>query len=81
MNWIVPSVLFLLTNVLGFTMPAECGEKITLQTTNLLSVTVFLGMVADITPPTSDSVPIIAAFFFYCNGDSWLFNYFYFTYN
>lgn len=63
MNWIVPSVLFLLTNVLGFTMPAECGEKITLQTTNLLSVTVFLGMVADITPPTSDSVPIIAAFF------------------
>uniref|UniRef100_A0A1I8BSG2 Neur_chan_LBD domain-containing protein n=1 Tax=Meloidogyne hapla TaxID=6305 RepID=A0A1I8BSG2_MELHA len=63
MNWIVPSVLFLLSNVLGFTMPAECGEKITLQTTNLLSVTVFLGMVADITPPTSDSVPIIAAFF------------------
>ncbi|KAF7639105.1 hypothetical protein Mgra_00001338 [Meloidogyne graminicola] len=58
MNWIVPSVLFLLSNVLGFTMPAECGEKITLQTTNLLSVTV-----ADITPPTSDSVPIIAAFF------------------
>ncbi|CAK5074859.1 unnamed protein product [Meloidogyne enterolobii] len=49
MNWIVPSVLFLLTNVL--------------ETTNLLSVTVFLGMVADITPPTSDSVPIIAAFF------------------
>uniref|UniRef100_A0A914I8V5 Uncharacterized protein n=1 Tax=Globodera rostochiensis TaxID=31243 RepID=A0A914I8V5_GLORO len=63
MNWIVPSVLFLLSNVLGFTMPAECGEKITLQTTNLLSVTVFLGMVADITPPTSTSVPIIAAFF------------------
>lgn len=31
MNWIVPSVLFLLSNVLGFTMPAECGEKITLR--------------------------------------------------
>ncbi|KAI1719732.1 neurotransmitter-gated ion-channel ligand binding domain-containing protein [Ditylenchus destructor] len=63
MNWIIPSILFLLSNVLGFTMPSECGEKITLQTTNLLSVTVFLGMVADVTPPTSKSVPIIAAFF------------------
>ncbi|KAH7705025.1 Protein EAT-2 [Aphelenchoides avenae] len=58
-NWIIPSILFLFSNVLGFSLPAECGEKITLQTTNLLSVTVFLGMVADVTPPTSTSVPVI----------------------
>ncbi|KAK6044638.1 Neurotransmitter-gated ion-channel transmembrane region [Cooperia oncophora] len=44
-------------------MPPECGEKITLQITNLLSVTVFLGMVSEITPPTSESIPIIAVFF------------------
>uniref|UniRef100_A0A7E4V0M4 Neur_chan_LBD domain-containing protein n=1 Tax=Panagrellus redivivus TaxID=6233 RepID=A0A7E4V0M4_PANRE len=63
MNWIIPSILISLSNVLGFTLSPECGEKITLQITNLLSVTVFLGMVADITPPTSESVPVIAAFF------------------
>ncbi|CAD5235727.1 unnamed protein product [Bursaphelenchus xylophilus] len=62
-NWIIPSILFLLSNILGFSLPAECGEKITLQTTNLLSVTVFLGMVAEVTPPTSTSVPLIGAFF------------------
>ncbi|TMS32250.1 hypothetical protein L596_000117 [Steinernema carpocapsae] len=63
LNWIVPSMLISLCNVLGFNLPPESGEKITLQITNLLSVTVFLGMVADVTPPTSESVPIIAAFF------------------
>ncbi|KAE9551715.1 hypothetical protein FO519_005079 [Halicephalobus sp. NKZ332] len=63
MNWIIPSVLISLSNILGFTLPPECGEKITLQITNLLSVTVFLGMVSDVTPPTSESVPVIAAFF------------------
>uniref|UniRef100_A0A1I8AVN7 Neur_chan_LBD domain-containing protein n=1 Tax=Steinernema glaseri TaxID=37863 RepID=A0A1I8AVN7_9BILA len=63
LNWIVPSMLISLSNVLGFNLPPESGEKITLQITNLLSVTVFLGMVADVTPPTSESVPVIAAFF------------------
>ncbi|KAI6171111.1 Neuronal acetylcholine receptor subunit eat-2 [Aphelenchoides bicaudatus] len=56
-NWIMPSILFLFCNVLGFSLPAEC------ETTNLLSVTVFLGMVAEVTPPTSMSVPFIGAFF------------------
>ncbi|KAK6024266.1 Neurotransmitter-gated ion-channel transmembrane region, partial [Ostertagia ostertagi] len=63
LNWIIPSILISISNVLGFTMPPECGEKITLQITNLLSVTVFLGMVSEITPPTSESIPIIAVFF------------------
>ncbi|GMT16552.1 hypothetical protein PFISCL1PPCAC_7849, partial [Pristionchus fissidentatus] len=63
LNWIVPSMLITLTNVLGYTLPPECGEKITLQITNLLSVTVFLGMVSEITPPTSESIPVIALFF------------------
>jgi hypothetical protein len=28
---IIPSILFLFGNVLGFSLPAECGEKITLR--------------------------------------------------
>lgn len=31
------------------------------EITNLLSVTVFLGMVSEITPPTSESIPIIGS--------------------
>ncbi|CAB54450.1 Neuronal acetylcholine receptor subunit eat-2 [Caenorhabditis elegans] len=63
LNWIVPSILISLSNILGFTMPPECGEKITLQITNFLSVMVFLAMVSEVAPPTSESIPIIAAFF------------------
>uniref|UniRef100_A0A0K0F618 Neuronal acetylcholine receptor subunit eat-2 (inferred by orthology to a C. elegans protein) n=1 Tax=Strongyloides venezuelensis TaxID=75913 RepID=A0A0K0F618_STRVS len=62
-NWIIPSSIISITNVLGFTLPSECGEKITLQITNLLSVLVFLGMVSDVTPVTSETIPIIALFF------------------
>uniref|UniRef100_A0A0K0DZ20 Neurotransmitter-gated ion-channel ligand-binding domain-containing protein n=1 Tax=Strongyloides stercoralis TaxID=6248 RepID=A0A0K0DZ20_STRER len=62
-NWIIPSSIISITNVLGFTLPSECGEKITLQITNLLSVLVFLGMVSDVTPVTSETIPIIVLFF------------------
>lgn len=34
-NWIIPSILFLLSNILGFSLPAECGEKITLRKKNI----------------------------------------------
>ncbi|CAJ0580936.1 unnamed protein product, partial [Mesorhabditis spiculigera] len=63
LNWIIPSLLISLSNVLGFALPPECGEKITVQITNLLSVLVFLGMVSNVTPPTSESIPVIVAFF------------------
>ncbi|CAJ0921260.1 unnamed protein product, partial [Mesorhabditis belari] len=63
LNWVVPSVLISLSNVLGFTLPTECGEKLTLQITNLLAVLVFLGMVSEIIPPSSESIPVVVAFF------------------
>ncbi|UMM19465.1 hypothetical protein L5515_015052 [Caenorhabditis briggsae] len=63
LNWIIPSILISLSNILGFTMPVECGEKVTLQITNFLSIMVFLAMVSEVAPPTSESIPIIAAFF------------------
>ncbi|VDM28755.1 unnamed protein product [Toxocara canis] len=31
LNWIIPSVIISLSNLLGFTLPSECGEKITLR--------------------------------------------------
>ena len=39
--------------VFGFTTPAECGEKLTLEITILMSLTFYLQMVSDMQPPTS----------------------------
>ncbi|WKY15062.1 hypothetical protein Q1695_000516 [Nippostrongylus brasiliensis] len=66
LNLIVPSLLISLMTVLGFTLPPDAGEKITLEITILLSVCFFLSMVADMTPPTSEAVPLIGAFFSCC---------------
>lgn len=45
--------------LLGFTLPPESGEKLTLGVTILLSMSVFMLQLQDILPPTSDSVSII----------------------
>ncbi|PIC21300.1 hypothetical protein B9Z55_026188 [Caenorhabditis nigoni] len=66
LNLIIPSFLISLMTVLGFTLPPDAGEKITLEITILLSVCFFLSMVADMTPPTSEAVPLIGAFFSCC---------------
>ncbi|PAV57656.1 hypothetical protein WR25_23297 [Diploscapter pachys] len=65
-NLIIPSFLISLMTVLGFTLPPDAGEKITLEITILLSVCLFLSMVAEMTPPTSEAVPLIGAFFSCC---------------
>ena len=43
----------------GFYMPSDSGEKVTMGITTLLSMTVFLMLVADSMPPTSDVLPLI----------------------
>ncbi|VDN06880.1 unnamed protein product [Thelazia callipaeda] len=58
-NLIIPSLLISLMTVLGFTLPPDAGEKVTLEITILLSVVFFLSMVAEMTPPTSEAVPLI----------------------
>lgn len=45
--------------VLGFTLPPDSGEKLSLGVTILLSLTVFLNMVAETMPATSDAVPLL----------------------
>ncbi|XP_025424401.1 neuronal acetylcholine receptor subunit alpha-7-like isoform X2 [Sipha flava] len=58
-NLIVPCVLIASMAVLGFTLPPDCGEKLSLGVTILLSLTVFLNMVAETMPATSDAVPLL----------------------
>ena len=42
----------------GFTTPPDCGEKLTLGITIMMSLTFYMQMVSNMTPPTSDT-PII----------------------
>ncbi|WKX96514.1 hypothetical protein Q1695_012725 [Nippostrongylus brasiliensis] len=65
-NLIIPSLVISMMTVLGFTLPPDACEKVTLETTVLLSVIFFLQMVSSMSPPQSKSVPILAAFFSCC---------------
>ncbi|XP_023332222.1 neuronal acetylcholine receptor subunit alpha-7 isoform X6 [Eurytemora carolleeae] len=62
-NLIVPCVLISSMALLGFTLPPDSGEKLTLGVTILLSLTVFMSMVSEIMPNTSDAVPLIGTYF------------------
>merc|ERR1719340_86842 len=61
-NLIVPCLLIASMAVLGFTLPPDSGEKLSLGVTILLSLTIFLNTVSAIIPITSDS-PLIGTYF------------------
>ncbi|KAG7221755.1 hypothetical protein INR49_029138 [Caranx melampygus] len=63
LNLLIPCVLISTLALLVFLLPADAGEKISLGITVLLSLTVFMLLVAEIMPATSDSVPLIAQYF------------------
>lgn len=58
-NMVMPCVLITMVALLGFYMPNDSGEKISMGITTLLSMTVFLMIVAEQMPPTSDLLPLI----------------------
>uniref|UniRef100_A0AC34QLB3 Uncharacterized protein n=1 Tax=Panagrolaimus sp. JU765 TaxID=591449 RepID=A0AC34QLB3_9BILA len=65
-NLIMPCILTTTMSLLTFTLPPEAGEKITLQITVLLSICFFLGILAEMSPPTSEAVPLLGIFFSCC---------------
>ncbi|CAL1674416.1 unnamed protein product [Lasius platythorax] len=62
-NLIVPCVLISSMALLGFTLPPDSGEKLTLGVTILLSLTVFLNLVAETLPQVSDAIPLLGSYF------------------
>ena len=58
-NMILPCFLITLVALLGFYIPNDSGEKVSMGITTLLSMTVFLMLVAENMPPTSDVLPLI----------------------
>ncbi|PIK42109.1 putative neuronal acetylcholine receptor subunit alpha-10 [Apostichopus japonicus] len=63
MNLMLPCILLSAMILLGFCLPPDAGERITLTITVLLSLTVFQVLVAETLPPTSDVVPYISQYY------------------
>lgn len=62
-NMILPCILITLVALLGFYIPSDSGEKVTMGITTLLSMTVFMMLVAENMPPTSDVLPLIGIYY------------------
>lgn len=59
LNIIFPCVWLNILSLLAFCLPPDAGEKITLGITVLLSYSVFMLLIAENMPPTSEFVPLI----------------------
>ena len=58
----VPSILVSLISVIGFLLPIESGEKVSLQLTALLSYSLVFLVVVDIIPPIGGNFPVKGTF-------------------
>ncbi|XP_048577598.1 neuronal acetylcholine receptor subunit alpha-10-like isoform X2 [Nematostella vectensis] len=63
-NMIAPCFLITALTLLSFYLPSESGERLTLVITNLLALTVFMLLVAEMIPPTSETVPLVLIYFY-----------------
>lgn len=63
-NMVFPCVLITLVAFLGFYLPPGSTEKVNIGITTLLSVTVFLMLVAESMPPTSEQIPLLGIYYF-----------------
>ena len=55
----VPSILVSLISVIGFLLPSESGEKVSLQLTALLSYSLVFLVIVDTIPPVGGNFPLI----------------------
>ncbi|VDD95619.1 unnamed protein product [Enterobius vermicularis] len=65
-NLIMPCMLTVILIVLGFTLSPQSCEKVGLQISVSLAIIIFLTIVNDMTPPTSEAVPLLGVFFHTC---------------
>uniref|UniRef100_A0A915B4C8 Uncharacterized protein n=1 Tax=Parascaris univalens TaxID=6257 RepID=A0A915B4C8_PARUN len=65
-NLIMPCMLTLILVVLGFTLSPYTCEKVGLQISVSLAICIFLTIMNEMTPPTSEAVPLLGVFFQSC---------------
>uniref|UniRef100_A0A1I8G5P5 Neur_chan_LBD domain-containing protein n=1 Tax=Macrostomum lignano TaxID=282301 RepID=A0A1I8G5P5_9PLAT len=63
MNLIMPSFLILIICAFSFFLPPDTGDRLSLNITLMLTLMVFMQIVAGYTPAQSDSVPMLTRFF------------------
>jgi dihydrofolate reductase len=61
-NLVMPCIFIMGVAILVFYLPPESGEKVSLGVTVLLAMTVFLLLIAESMPPTSEVVPVIGRY-------------------
>ena len=61
-NLVIPCALISAMSMVEFILPCNSGEKVSLGITVLLSLTVFMLVVAENMPATSDDIPILGRF-------------------
>ena len=59
MNIIIPTVVLAFLSAFTFYVPVDCGEKLSLSITILLSFSVFLLILSDSTPQVSENLPFL----------------------
>ena len=59
MNVVIPSVMITFLSIVVFWLPYESGEKVSLGITVLLSFSIVLLMISDVTPRNGNSLPIL----------------------
>ncbi|KFD56985.1 hypothetical protein M513_02242 [Trichuris suis] len=62
-NLIIPCILISTITLLDFSLPPDAGEKLTLGISVFMSLCVFLIVVSESMPHTSDAVPLIGTYF------------------
>ncbi|XP_035669363.1 neuronal acetylcholine receptor subunit alpha-10-like [Branchiostoma floridae] len=60
---VAPCIIILIISLLSFAMPPDSGEKLSLSTTMLLALVVFMQIVAENLPTTSRYIPFIGRYF------------------
>ncbi len=60
---VLPCLLITLVAFLGFYLPPGSHEKVSIGITTLLSITVFLLLVAELMPPTSEQLPLLGIYY------------------
>jgi len=62
-NLIIPGILIAFLSCFSFFLPPLSGERTGLIITNFLSLSVYVLMVSDSVPPSSESVPLLVRFY------------------